>query len=299
MWILYVTTFCFVAGTAYIYLLITNKRSIVISDRLDGLNTAPRVDSMAAIGTRLDLSFVARALAPKSADDRKAFQDRFIQAGIYSQNALAWFFTLKLLLMIAPPTVGVCLGLAGWGSSTYGILAGAFIGCLGYFVPVLWLNWRIKKRLSAIKRSLPDFLDVMVVCLESGLSLQGSVSRVSEELGVAHPELANEMLVVQKDIELGATIDQALRRFAERSSSEEIKTLSSFMREATRFGTEVSEALRLNSEMLRTQRECDAEEMAQAAAVKVLAPTLLLIFPTVFVVIAGPAVIQILEAFSK
>jgi tight adherence protein C len=138
----------------------------------------------------------------------------------------------------------------------------------------------------------------MIVCLEGGLSLQETIRRVSDELRVAHPALASELVSVQRDIELGATVDQALKRFAMRTDYEAVRTLSTFIREAQRFGTNITDALRSHADMLRSQREQTAEESAQKAAVKILLPTLLLIFPATFVVIVGPAVIQIHEAFA-
>ena len=150
-----------------------------------------------------------------------------------------------------------------------------------------------------LRRSLPDFLDLMIVCLQGGLSIQETIRRVGDELRLAHPILAGELSTVQRDVELGATVDQAFRRFAARTDYEGVRTLSTFVRESQRFGTQLTEALRLHAEMLRLQREEAAEEMAQKAAVTILLPTLLLIFPTVFVVLVGPAVIQIQEAFAK
>jgi tight adherence protein C len=139
----------------------------------------------------------------------------------------------------------------------------------------------------------------MIVCLDSGLSLQGTILRVSEEMRIAHPTLAGELEIVQRDMALGATVDVALKRFADRSGYEGIRTMSTFVREAQRFGTELAEALRTHADMLRYQRAQAAEETAQKASVKILLPVLLLILPAVFVVLAGPAAIQIQAAFSK
>jgi tight adherence protein C len=178
------------------------------------------------------------------------------------------------------------------------IIAGCLLGAFGSILPGLWLDHRIALRLRMLRRSLPDFLDLMIVCLEGGLSIQESVRRVSEELQLAHPALAVELGIVQRDIELGASVASALKRFAVRSDYEGVRTLSTFVREAQRFGTNLSDALRLHADMLRTQRESAAEEMAQKASVKVLLPTLLCIFPAIFVVLVGPALIQIQEAFA-
>jgi tight adherence protein C len=138
----------------------------------------------------------------------------------------------------------------------------------------------------------------MIVCLEGGLSLQETLRRVNEELQLAHPVFAAELSVVQQDIDVCASPDQALKRWAARTDFEGIRTLSTFIRESQKFGTQITDALRNHAEMMRSQREQCAEENAQKAAVKILIPTLLLIFPAIFVVLVGPAVIQIQQAFA-
>src|SRR6185503_12338062 len=132
-----------------------------------------------------------------------------------------------------------------------------------------------------------------------GLSLQETIRRVNEELQLAHPILASELDIVQRDIDLSCSIDQALKKFAVRTDCEGIRTLSTFIRESQRFGTQITDALRNHADMLRSQREQLAEENAQKAAVKILIPTLILIFPAIFVVLVGPAVIQIQQAFAS
>jgi tight adherence protein C len=121
---------------------------------------------------------------------------------------------------------------------------------------------------------------------------------VTNELEVAYPILAGEMAVVQRQIELGASPDLALRNFAERSDLGSLLSLSTLLEQARRFGTSLTEALRTQAEMMRYQREQLAEELAQRAAVKILFPTLLFIFPAIFVVLVGPAAVQLAATFS-
>ncbi len=238
-------------------------------------------------------------ILPDSAQDRKKHQLRLLHAGIYNAGALSAFFAAKLILMTLPPLIGIVIGALGFADLRFAALVGCGVGGLGMFLPACWIDRRIRARHSMLRRSLADFLDLMIVCLDSGLSIQAAIQRVSDELQIAHPLLAAELVVVQRDIELGATVDAAIRRFADRSGFDGIRLLGSFMRESQRFGTVLSEALRVHADMLRVQREQYAEEQAQKASVKVLLPTLLLILPAVFVVVAGPAVIQVRNAFSK
>lgn len=245
------------------------------------------------------LSKLAGQLIPNSKADRQRQQSRLFQAGIYHPSALSVFFVIRLVLILIPPLVGAFAGMRGLVSMRTAMIIGSAIGGFGLVIPSFWLDFRISARHKQLKRSLPDFLDLMIVCLDGGLSLQGAIQRVSDEFQLAHPELALEMQTVQRDVDLGATVEGGLRNLAERTGLDSLRTLSTFLRESMRFGTELAEALRQHAEMLRVQREQAAEEQAQRAAVHILLPTLLLILPAVFVVVAGPAAIQIQEAFAK
>jgi tight adherence protein C len=249
-------------------------------------------------GLRARMANFLRYLVPFRISDRARLQQRFAKAGIYSPSAMSKFFIVKLLLMAGPPLIAVSIGLTELLRFDKSLLVGCVIGGFGSLAPSLWLDRQISRRHLLLRKSLPDFLDVMIVCLEGGLSLQETIRRVGDELRLVHPALATELSIVQRDIELGASVDQALKRFATRSDYEGVRTLSTFFRETQRFGTNITEALRSHSDMLRSQREQAAEENAQKAAVKILIPTLLLIFPAIFVILVGPAVIQIHEAFA-
>jgi tight adherence protein C len=205
----------------------------------------------------------------------------------------------RLMLTAVPPIVALAAGLTGLIRMELALLAGCILGGMGTVLPGLWLDRVAARRHIKLRTALPDFLDLMIVCLEGGLSLQETIRRVSDELRLAHPELAVELGIVQRDIELGATVDQALKRFAARSDYEGVRSLSTFIRETQRFGTNITEALRSHADVLRNQREQAAEECAQKASVKILLPTLLLIFPAIFVVLVGPAAVQIYQAFGQ
>jgi tight adherence protein C len=238
------------------------------------------------------------SLIPSTQNASETLQARFANGGMYNPSASSAYLAVKTMLTITPLAAGAFgiialhwpLKMAGGVS----IMAAA----AGWLLPSLWLDGVVKSRHILLRRSLPDFLDLMIVCLQGGLSVQETIRRVSDELRLAHPVLAGELSIVQRDVELGTTVDQALRRFAVRSNYDGVRTLSTFVRESQKFGTQLTEALRLHADMLRLQREEAAEERAQKAAVAILLPTLLLIFPAVFVVLVGPALIQIQEAFA-
>jgi len=235
---------------------------------------------------------------PFGRGDSALLSQRLAKAGLYEPNALQRYLFVSLALPLVAVTG--CLSLSGVGlvPPDLAVPLACLTGLVGALAPRMWLERAIRKRHVQFRRSLPDFLDLMTVCLEGGLSLQETIRRVTDELSLAHPVLSAELAVVQRDVELGATVDQALRRFAARSDYEGVRSLSTFIREAQKFGTNVTDALRSHADMLRSQREQAAEENAQKAAVKILLPTMLLIFPAIFVVAVGPAVIQIQEAFT-
>ncbi len=133
----------------------------------------------------------------------------------------------------------------------------------------------------------------MVVCLESGMSFESSLQRSTDELREAHPTLCTELCIVQREVALGKPIEKALENFASRVDLDVVKILATNVQQSRKIGIRIAENLRTHADMLRTKRENQAEEMAQKAAIKILMPTLLCIFPAIFVVLVGPAVFQI------
>jgi tight adherence protein C len=148
------------------------------------------------------------------------------------------------------------------------------------------------------RRALPDALDVIVICLEGGLSLSGALRYVAEDLGTAHPLLADELNIVQREVQLGLTPGESLRKLADRADLEEIRSLASVIIQADRLGVGLCKSLRVHADSLRVKRKQRAEEMAQKAGTKILFPTILFIFPVLFIVILAPALIQITKMFE-
>lgn len=166
-------------------------------------------------------------------------------------------------------------------------------------LPYLVVKRRVENRRTRLRKSLPDFLDLMVACIEAGQSVHAALREVTNELADAHPELTDELCISLGEMELGRSLDDSLVNLAERTQIEELRTLSAFVRHAQQFGSTMADALRQLSDMLRSQRELKAEEMAQKAGAKILIPTLVFIFPTIFIVLAGPAVIKIQKGLQN
>jgi tight adherence protein C len=235
----------------------------------------------------------------QSEERKDQMRERMIQAGLYRPNAGAVFLAARLLLLVCMIGLGFLVSQLGFLPLMTSLLIAAFCGLVATIAPSFWLDTVKRSRQTKIRRALPDALDVISVCLQGGLSLPGSLLRVARELGTAHPMLALELAIVEREIQMGRTTGQALRRFAERFDLEELRSLSSVVSQAERFGSSLTRAMEVYAESLRLKRHQRAEQMAHKAAIKILFPTLFCIFPGIFVVILGPAGIRIYETVIK
>jgi tight adherence protein C len=248
---------------------------------------------------RSTLPKMGAPLLPDDVEERTRLQTRLFQAGLYHRQAMVYFLGVKMLLIVVPPIIGLMGGFVGLISVQWGIIAGAVLGVSGLIGPSFWLDYRKRNRQRNFRRALPDSLDLLVICLEGGLSLPAGLRRVGSELRTAHPLLASELAIVQREVQLGLSTGEALRRFAERADLEEIRSLAALIIQTERFGASLVKALRVHADTLRQKRLFYAEEMAQKAGTKVLFPTVLLILPAMFIVVLGPAVIQIMTIFGS
>lgn len=270
--------------------------------RKHGLGTVPR-EKPAANG--LSKMLLARLpdmgtpLLPTSEMQRSRLRQRLFQAGIYDRNALPVLMGVKMLLMALPLLLSATLAASGALSPSRAVIAGAFGIGLGMIAPGLWLDYCKKSRQVTLRRALPDALDMLVLCVEGGVSLSAAMQRVTAELTTAHPLLGAEMDLVQREMMLGVSVGEGLQKMASRTDLEEIRNLAAVIVQSERYGTSVVKALRIHADTLRVQRQQRAEEMAQKAAVKILFPTLLCIFPAVFIVILAPAAFQLVAIFSR
>jgi tight adherence protein C len=298
------TWVAFLAGSSLVLLvfMLVGGRKNRLDDRLKGLSSkggpGPKADTVAQFA-RSALPKIGAPLVPKDEGERTRLQGRLINAGLYSRQSMVVFLGVKVLLMVLPALLGLAAGVVGLVPILYGVIGGGVLCVVGMIGPSFWLDRRKAARQSAFRRALPDALDVLVICLEGGLSLPESLRRVAGELKTAHPALAAELNIVQREVQMGRTIGEALVQFAERTDLDEVRSLASVVAQAERFGASLVKGLRVHAEALREKRMQYAEEMGQKAAVKVLFPTLFCIFPGMFIVILGPAVIKIVEGFAQ
>ncbi|HEV3163041.1 MAG TPA: type II secretion system F family protein [Isosphaeraceae bacterium] len=300
---LMLVTFLMVSSLVLLVSMLVSGRSDRVESRIDDLmgkatHVAEQPDTVAQIA-RTTLPKMAAPLVPDNEEERTLLKARLIHAGLYSPQAMPVFLGVKMLLMVLPALIGLSIGVVGIVPMRHGVMGGALLGVLGMIGPSLWLDWRKGKRQTSLRRALPDALDVLVICLEGGLSLPGALRRVATELRSAHTLLAGELNIAQREIQLGQPTGEAMSHLGERSDLEEVRSLAAVITQADRFGASLVKSLRVHADTLRLKRQQRAEEMAQKAGTKILFPTLLFIFPAIFVVILGPAAIQIMDMMGK
>lgn len=249
------------------------------------------------VGNRLLGENLQRRLSEKEKEDQ--FRNRLMQAGFYGPHAAKIFAVVKTTSMALPLAVGWLAGTLTTLPMTTCLLAGAMVGIAGMLAPSFFLDRRKRGRQQVIRRAFPDALDILTVCLEGGMSLSGSFARVSQELVQAHPQLALELAIVDRETRMGRTTGESVRAFADRFDLEELRSMAAVITQAERYGSSVTSAMDVFAESLRFKRMQNAETMAQKAVIKVIFPTLFCIFPCIFLVILGPAAISIMQTFAK
>jgi len=174
----------------------------------------------------------------------------------------------------------------------------AFAGLAGFLVPDMWLSWRVSHRQRRIVLALPDALDLLVVCVEAGMGLDQSIFRVAQELRISYPELSDELQLVNLEMRVGRSRLESLHELAVRTGVEDVKSFVTMLIQTDRFGTDLAHSLRIHSDNLRTKRRQRAEEAAAKTTVKMIPALVFLIFPAMFAVLLGPAVISIIREFN-
>jgi tight adherence protein C len=288
------------ASLVFLVPLLIGRRSDRTSERVRTLAAEPEPEPQprAAAGLSPLTRFLA-ALHPGSAQGQDQLQKRLILAGLYNRHAPAAFLGLRFLLLLGGALLVLAAFLLRWLSTTRAAYVGCLVIMVGMLAPGLWLDARKRARQRELRRGLPDLLGMLVLCMQGGLSLTGALQRVIAELRLGHPQLAAEMNIVQREMFLGLSVGEALRKFGSRCDLEEVRNLASVLTQAEHYGSSMSKTLRIHADAYREQLQRRIEEMAQKASVKILFPTLLCIFPAVFIVILGPAVYQLWEMFGK
>jgi len=238
---------------------------------------------------------LAKLSLPDDGWETSMIRTRFMNAGFRHASAPAIFFTAKTALSIGLPLAAFfVLSTSGakYGTNTllFWLLGAAAVG---YYLPNILLKNLISRRQREIFENFPDALDLMTVCVEAGLAMDAALARVAAEIGLKSAVLSDELQLVTLELRAGSSKEKALRNLALRTGAEDVDALVAMLIQAERFGTSVADSLRVQSDQLRTKRRQRAEEQAAKIALKLLFPLIFFIFPSLLVVLMGPAFIQI------
>jgi len=224
-------------------------------------------------------------------------QEKLVQAGFDTPTAPATYFFARVVSFVVLPVLAVAFG-PRTSFFVYALSIG-FALFAGWIIPMGFLDRLVRQRQEKIRRSVPDALDLMVVCVEAGVSLDAAVLRVSREIRLGHTDLAHELSVVNRKTNAGIPRDAALRSLWQRTGVEELRTLVSSMIQSEKWGTSIATVLRVSAETLRRKRRQTAEKKAKQAPLKMTFPLVLFILPALFIVIMGPALVQVITEFGK
>ena len=232
-------------------------------------------------------------IIPRSPEEMTRQERRLVQAGIRRKDSPVLLYGVKLGLAIAILGATTAAGYLQKNPILYIVLS-VFMGAL---LPDLWLKRAIRLRKERIQFAIPDALDLTVVCVEAGLGLDQSLMRIGQEIRPIHRDFSDELRLLNLEINAGKSRVQALRNLSNRTEVDDLKALIAVLIQTDRFGTSVSQSLRVFSDSLRTKRRQRAEERAAKTTIKMIPPLVFFILPSIFVVVLGPAIIMMVKQF--
>jgi tight adherence protein C len=267
-----------------------------LRSRLQGKTEAAVVkkESTSGIGAVLKQigEAASRPFMPSTREKQSSLQRELAKAGIYSPAALRTVQGAKV--------IGIALGLIS--GYVAGLLLGSMLlflavgGLTGYVLPIVWLKMKAKGNQKALEYGLPDALDLMVVCVEAGMTVDSSMQRVGDELALVHPVISREFGIAHMQTRVGMPRQEALRNLGTRTNNAAMMSLAAMLNQAERFGTSIAQALRVHADSLRIARQHKAEEQAAKSVVKMSFPLVLFIFPATFIVLLGPTMISLFNS---
>ena len=262
-------------------------------------------DSVAKKQDQLQTKFAAAAnklgksLRPTNEADIGKVRLKLLNGGFRGEQSVQVFYGFKGLSTLLFLAIAAPLLVKNYGMTQTAMTYLALVAALGYYIPGVFLGSIIKKRKESIFLALPDGIDLMVVCVEAGLGLDAAMRRVTTELGESSPALCEEFAISNFQVQMGRPRRDVLRDLAVRTGVDDLRALAAVIIQAERFGSSVGKALRVHSDAMRLKRRQLAEERAAKTAVKIMIPLIMFIFPGVFIVLVGPAGIQIANTLMK
>lgn len=293
------------AGWAIMNVLSTRTNKAV--ERLDRLNRPQSSADMPDIDDRRQrfsglkdaIAQLGGAMEGQSDLEKNKLKLKLINGGFRSDNAPMIYQGLRVLLLalFLIPTAGVMIYTQGFSQKAFMYIVIA--GGLGFYLPQIILHLIVTSRQKQIFLSLPDALDLLVVCVESGLGLDAAMRKVTEEMAEHSKLISQEFAIANMQMQMGRPRREVLHELGVRTGVDDMKALAAIMIQADRFGSSIAQALRVQSDSMRTRRRQIAEEKAAKSAVQLIFPLVLFIFPAIFVVLVGPASIQIMRGLLK
>jgi tight adherence protein C len=251
-----------------------------------------RYSSRRAVSQLID--YTTKHYAGGDGAGMKVLRGRLVQAGIYDPRAVAFFFIARAVLAVAlTGALFVVLPALGFRSGSFFWLMLVVGGIAGYIGPSVYLDKRITVRKAEHRAGFPDFMDLLVVCADSGLSMEASLERVGRELGDGYPSLATNIHMTNLEIRAGRALKDALERFADRLALEEARAFATLINQSIDLGSSITDAMRVYSDDMRHKRLSRAEEKAYSLPAKLAMPMMICIFPVIFVVILLPVFVKL------
>jgi len=246
------------------------------------------------------LSRLGKLVASQESTEYSRMRINFLRAGFHQLNAITVFWGIKCLLAFCLSVGFILLRVTVFNifDPTLSLALCLVSAMVGFYLPDFFLSMRIARRKDKIAKGLPDALDLLVVCVEAGMGLDSAINRVAEELRLSNKHFSDELKLYNLELRAGKSRQDALKNLTLRTDLEDLKSLTTLLIQADKFGTGVTQALRVYSDSFRTKRYMRAEEIAAKMPLKLIVILILCIFPSLFVVILGPPIIRLLEIFK-
>lgn len=240
----------------------------------------------------------SKPLQPTSDDEQSELKMRMAHAGWRADNAVSVYLGIKFSFLIIGIVVALLTVIPAYGWTMNGYMYSFLVAGLMFYLPGLFVNFAVKARQEQIFMGLPDALDLMVVCVESGLGLDAAMRKVCEEMGRTFPIISEEFSICNFQLQMGRPRRDVLHDLGARTGVDDMKALAAILIQADRFGSSIAQALRVQSDAMRVRRRQTAEERAAKTAVQLIFPLVLFIFPAIFIVLVGPAALSIADSLG-
>jgi len=296
----------FVFGLWTILSLLSNRNSRA-QDRLDRISRPaslaeledPRLKKDRFHGMMETAKALSGPLMPKTAGEQSELKNKLAHAGFRSESAVAVYLGIRFASFLCFSLIGAAIFVPLYGLTLSALKPAAAFIAVGFYLPSLILWYLRSKRQEAIFLSLPDALDLLVVCVESGLGLDAGLRKVCDEMKDHAKVLCEEFALANFQLQMGRPRREVLHDLGVRTGVDDLRSLAAILIQADRFGSSIAQALRVQSDSMRTRRKQLAEEKAAKTAVQLIFPLVLFIFPGIFVVLVGPAAISIMKIMLK